>query len=645
MKFILFLEKIFSDKLAYISQKQLSKSVGRQLLFLFFIVGSLVLLFGLLFAALDVKFNQGNVFWFSILTLLGPDSLYTIEKESSLIKGISLLLTFIGIIIFNGIIIAIVVSTIHSYFDEIRRGTGKVHEENTIAILGWNELIPAILAELNLYCKTENKKLIVVVLSEEPRSEFIQLIKINRYIEILFRTGYSYKTSDLKRLNLIHSRAILVFYDSGKKEALNFLTQDSFVIKTFISLHSLLVENKNAMIPILLNFNEMENSIYLDYIKEQNTVFFNKNYYNAKFISLLLVNPNYYYIFHELLSYAGNEIYFHRPAFVGKTFQSILESYPTAIPIGVRRKNEIILTPAQEFQMDLEDELILISDSEKSIQFKEKNINSESLFFLPDQKLTKKEEGEFIAIVGMNSRVLYVIEEFEKLGRKIFIYANESELKWKSKVASLNSMEEKEIFIFPCEFISESEIIQRIPLEKFDKILVLSTEEIPEHGRSSSEDTDTLFKVLKLIHLKKKNPEIYKYQILCEIQNPENEEIVRKIPESNFNYVLGNLIVAKILNMELINPGILQIYEQLLQKGGVDLDIQPLSLYLDKEVSFQALLENLYKQKKWILIGYIDTKTEEIKLNPDKANTIYPEDQLIYLTQSDYKIKALLYPR
>ena len=67
MKFLLFLEKIFSDKLAYVSQKQLSKSVGRQLLFLFFIVGSLVLLFGLLFAALGVKFTQGNVFWFSDL--------------------------------------------------------------------------------------------------------------------------------------------------------------------------------------------------------------------------------------------------------------------------------------------------------------------------------------------------------------------------------------------------------------------------------------------------------------------------------------------------------------------------------------------------------------------------------------------------
>ena len=211
MKILLFIERLFSDKLAYISQKQLSKSVGRQLLFLFLIVGSLVLLFGLLFDALGVKFKQGNVFWFSILTLLGPDSLYTIETEDSLIKGISLLLTFIGIITFNGIIIAIVVSTIHSYFDEIRRGTGKVHEENTIAILGWSELVPSILSELNLYCKTEKERLVVVILTEEPISEFVQLLKINRYLEILFRTGATYKTSDLKRLNLIQSRAILVF--------------------------------------------------------------------------------------------------------------------------------------------------------------------------------------------------------------------------------------------------------------------------------------------------------------------------------------------------------------------------------------------------------------------------------------------------
>jgi hypothetical protein len=242
----------------------------------------------------------------------------------------------------------------------------------------------------------------------------------------------------------------------------------------------------------------------------------------------------------------------------------------------------------------------------------------------------------------MNSRVLYVIEEFEKLGKQIFIYANESELKWKTKVSAIdNSTNESKIFIYPCEFSSESEIIQRIPLEKFDKILVLSSEEVLSNGNSFREDTDTLFKVLKLIHLKKKNPSKYKYQVLCEIQSPENEEIIKKIPGSNFNYVLGNLIVAKILNMELINPGILDIYEQLLQKGGVDLNIQPFSLYFDNSASFQVALENLYKQKQWILIGYIDSKSDKIILNPPKSSAIHSEDKLIYLEESGYKIRKV----
>lgn len=636
MKFLLLLEKVFSEKLAYISQKQLSKSVGRQLLFLFFIVGSLVLLFGLLFAALGVNFTQGNVFWFSILTLLGPDSLYTIEKESSLIKGISLLLTFIGIIIFNGIIIAIVVSTIHSYIDEIRKGTGKVHEENTMTILGWNELVPIILSELNLYCKTEKKKLTVVVLTEKPGSEYIQLIKNNRYIEILFRTGFCYKTSDLKRVNIIQARSVLVFFDTSKKENLDYLTQDSFVIKTFISLHSLFLENKVIGVPVLLNFNEMQNSVYLDYIQDQNTLFFNRNYYNAKFISLLLLDSNYYYIFHELLSYEGSEIYFYRENLVGKTFQSILESNSSVIPIGIRRKNDIILVPNPNIKLEIDDELIVISDSEKSIKFQYvENERNENILFAENN--IELAENEVIAIIGMNSRVLFVIEEFEKMGKKIYIYANETELKWKTKVATLNPSEDNEVFIFPCEFISESQIMEQIPLEKFDKILVLSSEEIPEEGKSYSDDTDTLFKVLKLIHLKKKNPEIYKYQILCEIQNPENEEIIRKIPESNFNYVLGNLIVAKILNMELINPGIMKIYEQLLQKGGIDLAIKRLSTFLDRGVNFQTLLVNLFEQRKVILVGYIESKTNSILLNPGKSNIIYPEDQIIYLEQSDYK--------
>jgi len=641
MKFLLFLERLFSDKIGYFSQKQLTKSVGRQLLFLFLIALSLVFIFGCIFYFSDVKFEQGNVFWFALLSLLGPDSLYTIQNESTFIKTLSLLLTFIGIIIFNGIIIAIVVSTIHSYFDEIKRGTGKVHENDAIAILGWNALVPSILSELNLYCKTEEKRLTVIVLSEEPRDDAIQLTKINRNLEILFRTGASYKSSDLKRLNLANAKAILVFYNSNENQEVNYLTEDSYVIKTFISLHSLLVENQKTSIPILLNFNEMENSEYLNYIQDKNVVFFNKNYYSAKFISLLLLNPNYYSIFHELLSYQGNEIYFHGSTnYVGKKFETVILSYPLAIPIGVRRNHTVILAPTSDFVLGEMDELILIAESEKSIVWKENEANFEnlSLDFISENR--EKEQGESIAIIGMNSRLLYVIEEFEKIEKQISIYVNKSDIKWAKKISLTNPRTKKnEILIQACEFSSEKEIIEKIPLEKFDKILVLSSEEISSSGKVSQEDTDTLFKILKLIHLKKKNPEKYKYQILCEIQNPENEEIVRKIPESNFNYVLGNLIVAKILNMELINPGILQIYEQLLQKGGIDLDIRPLSVYTDIAVEFQILLHNLYEQKKWILIGYIDSKSEQILLNPRKDQMINPEDKLIYLEESDYKIR------
>ena len=643
MKFLLFLERFFSDRIGYFSQKQLTKSVGRQLLFLFLIALSFVFIFGCIFYLTDVKFEQGNVFWFALLSLLGPDSLYTIQNESTFIKTLSLLLTFIGIVIFNGIIIAIVVSTIHSYFDEIKRGTGKVHENDAIAILGWNALVPSILSELNLYCKTEEKRLIVIVLSEEPIDDAIQLTKINRNLEILFRTGASYKSSDLRRLNLENAKAILVFYNSNEKQEVNYLTEDSYVIKTFISLHSLLLENQKTSIPILLNFNEIENSEYLEYIPDKNVVFFNKNYYNAKFISLLLLNPHYYSIFHELLSYEGNEIYFHRSTkYLGKTFETAMLSYPLAIPIGVRRNHTVILAPTSDFVLGEMDDLILIAESEKDIIWKEKeaNIQNISLDFI--SKTKEKEQGESIAIIGMNSRLLYVIEEFEKIEKQISIYANKSDIKWAKKISPTNSQTKKnEIMIHACEFSSEKEIIEKIPLEKFDKILVLSSEEISSSVNDSQEDTDTLFKILKLIHLKKKNPDKYKYQILCEIQNPENEEIVKKIPESNFNYVLGNLIVAKILSMELINPGILQIYEQLLQKGGIDLDIKPLSSFTNQALEFQTILENLYKQKNWILIGYIDSNSQLILLNPKKDKIIKPEDKLIYLEESEYKIRKV----
>ncbi|MCB1177126.1 MAG: hypothetical protein KDK36_06055, partial [Leptospiraceae bacterium] len=132
------------DYFILLSRKQIEKSVNHQAFFLIFFITIIILIFGSLFAILGLKHDSGNPYWYAIISLLGPDGLFELEGENLSIRILSFVLTIFGLVIFNGILIAIVVSNLQRYFEEIRRGSGAVRLKNHFLIIGWNSTIPSI---------------------------------------------------------------------------------------------------------------------------------------------------------------------------------------------------------------------------------------------------------------------------------------------------------------------------------------------------------------------------------------------------------------------------------------------------------------------------------------------------------------------
>ena len=95
--------------------------------------------------------------------------------------------------------------------------------------------------------------------------------------------------------------------------------------------------------------------------------------------------------------------------------------------------------------------------------------------------------------------------------------------------------------------------------------------------------------------------------------------------------------------MTLWNPQIIKVFDQLLQKGGIEVEIKKLSDFIpsgyDKQFKFSELLEKFYFKNETIVIGLIRRNAAkndyETLINPNKDELVYPDDRIIYLEKSD----------
>ena len=640
MRFFTFIRSSLGEKFSYFLKKQLEKSFAKQILMLLVFILILVISFGSLFTLMNIQFEQGNPFWFSILTIFGPDSLYTIQNESYTIKIISLILTTTGIIIFNGILIAIVVSKIQQILDSIKEGRGKVFENNHFIILGWNNLVQYIFNELEIYCQTEKEKVKVVVLTENQLEDIRELSKRYRLLDVILRSGEPYKSSTLMELAIEKARIILIFCDNSIEGGdLNYI-HDSFIIKSYVTIHSIFKGKK--MPSIIANFMDYNNSKYIKYFKDKETMFFNDNYFSAKFLSLLCLNPTFYHIFQELLSYEGNEFHFYtNKKLVGKKFGEVILVYNNSIPIGVIRDKKAIMIPDSDFIIGENDKIITLAENYKSIDINYPyKIESNSMINV--KEILDINNLKKVAIIGVNNRLPFVIEEFSKIDTNIDIFSimEEDEFnEWFNiNCEGIISEEDRKLIKYnQCIFNLEEDIIDKIKLKDYDKIIILADEEGFKESDSTKIDSDTLFKLLKIININKNVFPDVNVKLISEIVDPESEDVINKIPSSSFNYVIGTLVISKILNMALINNEIIEVFNQLIQKGGVDIVTGEI-ISENIDMDFKSFTISFYNKEKKIPLGIL--RENNVILNPRFNEKIKKGDKIIYLEKSKYEISV-----
>ncbi|MCB1178087.1 MAG: hypothetical protein KDK36_10950, partial [Leptospiraceae bacterium] len=477
----------------------------------------------------------------------------------------------------------------------------------------------------------------IVIVTESINEEISFLKKQFKHIDIHYRSGSVLSHKDQVRLNIHNASGALIYHDNKSGTYANNADEyDSRIIKSYLAINHLITEPNKTLI---LNFSEIVNSKFIKSQQNNNAILFNSYFFSAKFISLLTKDRSHYSIFNELLSFIGNDFHIQKfPSLTGKTFEEIYFLMNKSIPIGFFRNLRMVLIPDKKEILKEGDELIYLSFGSRGVKltdYNKPNYDNES--FKHDFKISKGNQLNNITIIGINPRLPYILEELNKEKVEIQIFGSMNiEHFFKSLKQLKRSFDINNIKYNMIDFSSEDDLNEKINPSTMQKVLVLSDENSFTYQPSNkSLDEITLFKILKIQYLKNNSIENCNFDIICEIKDPESEEIFKKILGELGDYVIGTSISAKIINLTLVHKGYLSLFYELLQKGNADLGISNFSDISQKECSFGELSGFSYLNRNMIPLGIIKEDGTSV-LNPEKNLIVKNNYKIIFLYMSDF---------
>jgi len=569
--------------LSYRFRRLMEVSIWRQSLTLLLVSLVFVWVFTLLLDRVGMTSDHGGNFWFSLITMISSDSIFEMQGQDSVVKGLVLLLSFIGIVLFNGILIAIIIGKLMEYLAEMK-DAGEVREQGHILLLGWNECIPHIVDELESFCVSERKPPVkVVVMGETPPSPSGWPVVPKSHVKVITRTGSFQNEDALERISAHRASAVIAFGESSSDRKLSERLNDPIVTRTLLSLETLLGDRrkhgrKHGSPVIILNYLDLGNSLHVtDFLRpfgtENTRIFFNPLFFTGRLISSMCLNPHAEDIFNELLTAEGNEFHYVRPSIgPGMIWRDIAGAFPKSVPVGYRDGNgELRMVPFPDEPLPEDAGIVVLSE----------NSWDSALFNPPSPGERQDNQGPSLCcpmgslpsgslvIVGVNPKLPFIIEGLGRLAMRITIADNQTEAEFAAWYAEYSRTPLPGGVLFrECRFRSEEEVRLAIDIAGTDRIILLADGHLLNAATPDRIDAETVSKLLMLSRLigQEGREDI---RLIVETLTVDSEVVVRNI--RNCSNVIGPLTIGRLLTTFALQPEFEPVFRALIQFGDIDI--------------------------------------------------------------------------
>lgn len=629
----------FKEKLRYNFDNTLSNGPIAIISWLALVTFLLVILAGLILfitgLSADPELNEplGLVegIWQSLMRVL--DAGTVTGDEGWAFRLFMLLITIAGLFIFSSLIGSIS-SGIDESISNLRKGKSKVIESNHTLILGYSSMIYSVISELCLANESQ-KKAVIVILADldkvEIEDDIRGKIQDTKTSKIIVRSGNPLDFRDLQMVNYNEAKAIILLSPENEDNP------DNQVIKSVLSITG----NKNRKkepYHIVAEIKDNENKQVASLVGGKEVSYVFSSDLISKLTAQTCRQSGLSIIYSELLQFEGDEIYFYSDhGLVGLTFKQCLYSFEDSCVMGVfTADRKVLLNPAMNYQINKEDQLILIAEDDSKI----------NRLLLPKEVLaldytppaTREKVMETTLILGWNHKGKKIIEELDHYVTKGSSVSILGEINGMED--SLISLTEQLVNItlyFQHGNINDRKTLDELHIESFNHIIVLS---YMDKGSIQISDSITL---ICLIHLRDISEKAGKdFSVVSEMLDVQNRELAEVAKADDF--IVSDNLLSLLMTQIAENKELEIVYENLFSDEGAEIYLNPVEDYLDlsKPLDFYQVIESASKLGQ-TAIGYrslnpvvMNYGKFGVVLNPLKSNQIKFEqgDLLIVLAEA-----------
>ena len=611
------------QRLSYWFDNMMSKGTLSLLLVLGTVTLVVVIIGGLLAVMLGGADGEGGgtvggSVWFTLMHALNTGVL---AKEEGTIPYLLVMtiVTLVGIFI-TSFLIGTISNGIKDKVTSLQRGHSLVLERNHVVIIGFDENVTSIVAELAL-ANENQKNPVVVIMADHDKTDMEEVIRERvpdlYNLRVICRSGHPDSVKDLKVCSLDTCRSIIIN-----------LVDDFMTVKTMLACESLLDEygNTDAYITATVRDREVLQPAKIAGGDRAEVLNFQKT------ISRLMVqtsrNPGMSEVLTELLSFKGNEIYvLDVPEVRGKSFSEINLRMPTATAIGVVRDGTPLLNPDADSLVLEGDQLIVISLDDDHPEIRDAATIDDSAFARGDDADLEPQTLLVFGCTDMLAQIIREVDGSSAPGSRIIVAAEPGQIDT-DLLPDQGQLTNVEIDVRATKIFARR-VLEGLVAEQPTSIMLLSDPTID----AEEADARTLMLQLQLTDIAEGIG--VDIPLTIEMNSTRNQRLSQMMRATDF--VVSSRVTAKMMAQIAEERHKKDILNDLLSEGGSTVDMKPITHYVrtDVAVDFYTLGASAARYGE-IAIGYkkfADDGTFTIEVNPrSKAATKFSDaDSLIVI--------------
>lgn len=587
---------------------------------LFLITAVVVVVTGVLGAAINKDFTTGNTIWQSLMHALDAGTLAGDDTSNVLFVILMSVVTICGIFV-TSILIGIISTGFEQKLTDLRKGTSKVIESGHTVVIGFNDSIYTILSEL-IEAGENRKRNCIVILGEEEKDVMEDSIKGHiedfRTTTIVVKSGKLTEDYILARASIETSKSIIINQED-----------DFSVIKIILATVNYL-KSKNAFNKDLHITSMIYNKANLDAAKiagegKAEVLFFKDAL--SRIIAHTCRQPGLSTVLTGFFTFSGDEFYFENfPELAGKTFGDTLNLFEESTVVGLGQDGQVLLNPSMDTILKSEDYVIHLAIDDNTS--KPGHVPNVDLSVAVSVKGSESENLN-VLVLGYNHHlpdILAELDNYAEKGSTVTVAGLEL-----PGIFAERQYENINVITRDCDIYNRTELDKLIEGRTVD-ILLLSDLECS----NDVADAKTLLLLIQLRDIgKKRNLEFNITSEMCSVSNQKLAQV------ANVNdFVVGNTITNLMITQVAENRKLALLFEDLLDADGSELYMKKASRYVktNEETDFYTITE-IAKNRNEIVVGYKKRTADgnQIRINPKKSDRISfsSEDYLVLIANDN----------